>query len=153
MTKQLLFISLTTTLVLATVSMAHASGRGPCSQDRFDTRPAMGSTVVARRNAALVRCAVRRWSVPGGADKAVSVFRCESSLWSWAHSNGNLGVAQQRDTYWRGRARSYLRRAWFNDRQWHRVLTVPGGAYLGRANVLVSIRQAHRGGWGPWSCA
>lgn len=95
----------------------------------------------------LIRCAVRRWPVEGGAPKAISVFECESSLFPWASSNGNLGIGQLR--FWTDRVGRYLRGRWFNDAQWHRIHTVPHGAFVARANVIVSVRLAHSG-WGPW---
>ena len=115
-------------------------------------RPAMGAETVERKVAALIRCAVRRYSVPGGAATALRIARCESGehLWPWAYSNGNAGVFQQRIAYWPGRARAYLRASWFPV---HYADVVDHGWFRARANVLVSIRMAHAGGWGPWSCA
>ena len=135
------------------VSSAAAAERGPCSEDRFDVRPRMGHELVSRKVRGLIRCAEGRWPVSGGSPKAIAVAECESGLWPWAHGNGNLGIFQQREPYWVGRARTFLERSWWTEHQWERILRVPQGAYLARANVLVSIRMAHRGGWGPWSCA
>ena len=87
----------------------------------------------------LIRCAARRWEVPGGPRKALSVARCESGFNPAAYGGGNAGVYQQRIVYWPGRAKRWGFRGW-------RV-------YNGRANAIVSIRMAHAGGWGPWSCA
>ncbi|HZD80542.1 MAG TPA: hypothetical protein VE646_10960 [Actinomycetota bacterium] len=88
----------------------------------------------------LIRCAARHWRVPGGPDKAVSVARCESRLDPSAYNAGGFaGVFQQSTRYWRGRARTYGFPA-------HSV-------FNGRANVIVSVRMAHRYGWGPWGCA
>lgn len=139
-------------VVVSLPSLARAD-RGPCDEDRFHVRPRMGHELVGRKVRGLIRCAEDRWDVPGGAPKAIAVAECESGLWPWAHGNGNLGIFQQREPYWVGRARTYLERSWFSAHRWERILTVPQGAYLARANVLVSIRMAHRGGWGPWSCA
>lgn len=87
----------------------------------------------------LIRCAARRWTVPGGPDKAVQVARCESHLDPDAYGSGNAGVFQQRLVYWPARARAY---------------GFPGAsAYNGRANVIVSVRMAHAAGWDAWSCA
>jgi hypothetical protein len=86
----------------------------------------------------LIRCAARRWSVPGGPAKALSVARCESNFDPGAYGSGNAGVFQQAVPYWPGRARAY---------------GFPSvSVYNGRANVIVSIRMAHAGGWGAWSC-
>ena len=88
----------------------------------------------------LIRCAARRWDVAGGPHKALSVARCESRFDPRAYNPGGYaGVYQQAKRYWPPRATTYG----FRD---HSV-------YNGRANVIVSVRMAHRGGWGPWSCA
>lgn len=87
----------------------------------------------------LIRCAARHWRVPGGPDRAVAVARCESRLSPEAYNPGGYaGVYQQATRYWKGRARTYG----FPDRS----------VYNGRANVIVSIRMAHRYGWSPWGC-
>jgi len=86
----------------------------------------------------VIRCATRRWHVPGGAAKALSVARCESQFDPHAYGSGNAGVYQQALGYWPGRARHY---------------GFPGvSAYDGRANVIVSVRMAHAGGWDAWTC-
>jgi Transglycosylase-like domain len=88
----------------------------------------------------LIRCAARRWHVPGGPHKALSVARCESGYNPSAYNPaGYLGVFQQARAYWPGRADRYD----FDGRS----------AFNGRANVIVSVRMAHAGGWGPWGCA
>jgi soluble lytic murein transglycosylase-like protein len=88
----------------------------------------------------LIRCSVRRWHVPGGAHKAIVVARRESRFHPRAYNPaGYKGLYQQSVRYWRGRARRYGFPGW--------------SAFNGRANVIVSIRMVHRGGWGPWSTA
>ena len=88
----------------------------------------------------LIRCAARRWEVAGGPDKAVSVARCESRFDPRAYnSNGYAGVYQQATRYWRTRSSTYGFRDY--------------SVFNGRANIVVSVRMAHRGGWGPWACA
>jgi hypothetical protein len=87
----------------------------------------------------LIRCAARRWAVPGGPDKAIAVARCESHLDPFAYASGNAGLFQQAVLYWPSRARTFgFPDAW---------------AYNGRANAIVSIRMAHASGWGAWTCA
>jgi hypothetical protein len=87
----------------------------------------------------LIRCAARRWPVPGGPDKAIAVARCESHLNPSAYGSGNAGVFQQAVVYWPARARG---------------LGFAGASpFNGRANSIVSIRMAHGGGWEAWSCA
>jgi hypothetical protein len=87
----------------------------------------------------LIRCAARRWDVAGGPDKAVRVARCESRFDPEAYNPGGYaGVYQQATRYWPPRARTYGFRDY--------------SVYNGRANIIVSVRMAHRGGWGPWAC-
>jgi hypothetical protein len=87
----------------------------------------------------LIRCVARRWKVPGGPNKALDVARCESGFNPGSYSNGNAGVFQHRVIYWPGRAKKYGFGGW--------------SVYNGRANVIVSVRMAHVGGWEPWNCA
>jgi hypothetical protein len=87
----------------------------------------------------LIKCAARRWDVPGGPSEALSVARCESRYDPDARNGTHLGVFQQASKYWPGRAKTY---------------GFPGfSAFNGRANIIVSVRMAHRVGWGPWACA
>lgn len=89
-----------------------------------------------------IRGAVRRWPVPGGVDMALSVARCESGFEARDSSphSGYEGVYQQATAYWRSRLAAYDSPRW----QLHDSVN------NGRSNVIVSIRQAHAGGWGPW---
>ena len=88
----------------------------------------------------LIRCAARRWNVTGGPDKAIRVARCESRFDPDAYNSGGYaGVYQQATRYWPSRATTYGFRDY--------------SVYNGRANVVVSVRMAHRTGWGAWSCA
>ena len=88
----------------------------------------------------MIRCAARRWPVAGGAHKALSVARCESGLDPYAYNpSGYAGVYQQAMRYWPGRSGTYG----FHDYS----------VYNGRANIMVSVRMAHRVGWDAWSCA
>jgi hypothetical protein len=87
----------------------------------------------------LIRCAARRWNVSGGPHKAIRVARCESRLDPRAYNPGGYaGVFQQATRYWPDRATVYG----FHDYS----------VFNGRANIMVSIRMAHRSGWGPWAC-
>lgn len=91
-----------------------------------------------------IRAAVRRWSVAGGVRKAFAVARCESGFyWRASNAGSYLGVFQQSARYWSGRQNTY------DSERWH----LGERAFNARANVVVSIRMAHRGGWGPWECA
>jgi hypothetical protein len=88
----------------------------------------------------MIRCAARRWPVTGGAHKALSVARCESHFNTDAYNpSGYAGVYQQATRYWPGRSYTYGFRDY--------------SVFNGRANIMVSIRMAHRHGWDPWSCA
>jgi len=88
----------------------------------------------------LIRCSARRWAVRGGPDKAVAVARCESRFNPNAYNPGGYaGVYQQATRYWRSRATTYGFRNY--------------SVYNGRANIMVSVRMAHRTGWQAWSCA
>lgn len=97
-----------------------------------------------------IRCAVRRWPVDGGAEKALAVARCESGLNELAYNAGGCGgygcggVFQQHLRYWDGRFDA-LAPPWWR---------LPPGPLNGRSNVVVSIRMAHARGWyADWACA
>jgi len=93
-----------------------------------------------------IRCAERRWAVPGGAPKALTVARCESgSDLKDPGGDGYAGTFQQAERYWPGRWRTY------NPHSWEKRLR--NAAAQPRSNVVVSIQMAHSGGWDPWSCA
>jgi len=154
--RRLLTLALSLNLALAIQpSAALASTEGPCHEERWQriTRQEWTPQLVK----GLIRCAVRRWDVPGGAAFAIEVFTCESHLWPWANGNDNLGVAQHRDLYWNERVKAKLKERWFSPPQWERInqeATIhPRAAFVARANVLIAIKMAHSGGWGPWSCA
>ena len=154
---RILIVLLATVLVAGPAQIAKAHHRpGPCPiRWRFEpVSEHRGEIELAVRK--LIRCAVRRWPVPGGASKALEVFECESGWWPWAIGGDNLGVGQHKDDYWPSRARRLLKRAWFPGRRFPAPYGSPGDrrlAFNARANVLVSVRMAHRVGWGPWACA
>jgi hypothetical protein len=124
-----------TVALVMPLRLAHAAHRSrvPTWVCRIDWRAG------PREVKQLIWCAAKRWPVPGGPLKAIDVARCESHFDPSAYSNGNAGVYQQRVKYWPGRARTYGFPGW--------------SVFNGRANVIVSIRMAHRNGWGAWSCA
>ena len=150
------FVATLVALVMATgvpnSQAEHRIHRGPCDEDRYDVKPAMGHETVHAKVAALIGCAVRRWDVDGGLSKALDVAQCESGLWPWAVGGDNLGVFQHKARYWAGRVHALLRREWFYQLRDGKPDTIPS-AFNARANVLVAIRMVHGGGWGPWSCA
>ena len=133
-TAALMLLLLLTAAPLITSAEAGAHGRGARLVDgRICDYDWKRSTYQLKR---LIRCAARRWHVAGGPDKAVSVARCESRFDPRAYNPGGYaGVYQQSTRYWRQRSTLYG----FRDRS----------VYNGRANVVVSVRMAHRGGWGP----
>lgn len=129
---------------------------GPCTGYRWLAKDVSGPDrpiIVAERVADLIWCAVRRWPVPGGYQKALDIAYRESRLLWWAANPsraacddgwGSCGVYQHAARYWPGRVRHYLRPEWFPN-TWP---DVPW--WNARANVIVAIRMAHTGGWGPW---
>ncbi len=138
---------LTITLSLAVMlspQVSQAADRGPCYGPSYEVKHGMTTDEQHDNVRALIRCATSRWDVPGGYEQALQVATCESSLYSWAESNGNYGLYQIRD--WSSHAHTYLERDWFPFHwlpRWQ----------LARANVLVTVRWAHQLGWGAWSCA
>ena len=88
----------------------------------------------------IITCAVTHYPVTGGAHKALYIARRESRFNPYAvNPNGRFkGIYQQGTTWWQSRYNtygfSYLR---------DRILNA-------RTNIIVSIRMAHRHGWGPW---
>ena len=93
----------------------------------------------------LIRCAVDHF--PTSLGTAMYVANRESGYEPLADNGGCCkGVYQQHVTYWQGRVDSY-------NQAMPRRLEVPSSVYDGAANVLVSIRMAHRAGWGPWTTA
>lgn len=151
LTSAALYLNATPPAAASTVALERGVNRGPCDDDRYRVRPAMGHDTVETKVRHLIGCAVDRWSVDGALAKALSVAQCESRFWPWARGGSNSGVFQQRDAYWPTRARSLLEREWFHQLRDGDPATVPG-ALNARANVLVSIRMAHTGGWGAWAC-
>jgi hypothetical protein len=85
----------------------------------------------------LIRCAAEHWNVPGGADLALHIADRESHYYPNAYNpSGCAGIYQHMLRYWPGRATSFGFRGW--------------SAYNARANIIVTMRMAHDGGWGPW---
>lgn len=155
--RRILTVLLVSALVAgpANVTKAHHQP-GPCPIHwRFKPRAEHREEIEAAVRK-LIRCAALRWPVPGGAAKALKVFECESGYWPWAIGADNLGVGQHKDDYWPSRARRLLKRAWFPGWRPPAPYGSTGDrrlAFNARANVLVSVRMAHRVGWGPWACA
>lgn len=121
-----------------TAAPANASQRGrTCSYQGLDRGRWTDHEVRAT-----IRCAVRHWHV--NEHIAMCVARAESGFFYKAHSPTNdLGVYQHHAPYWPGRQNKFDR---------HRPLlrNIKESPYNARSNVLVAIRMAHAGGWGPW---
>ena len=116
---------------------AHATDTpGPCAIPFAD-----GETVRAHVKD-LIRCAVDRWPVRGGATTAICIAKRESGLIPTAVSPSgvNLGLFQQHRDYWDANYDTYTRPRW----------ELKHSALNGRTNTIVSIRMAADGGWRPW---
>jgi hypothetical protein len=136
-TARAIVIAAVSGLVLtAAPSAAAHHAPGPCDAHR------RAGESVRQHSRDQIRCAVRRWSVPGGTATAVCIARRESGLLPWAESSDgrNKGLFQQHVDYWDGNYETYTRPAWELRRA---ILS-------GRTNAIVSIRMAHAIGWGPW---
>jgi hypothetical protein len=129
---------------------AVASGKGPCTADRYEVHHSDTTAKQTKATKALIRCAVRRWPVEGGAAKAIAVADCESSFYVWASANSNEGIYQI-NNWPNARATWLAHRHWYFPR-WVNTSWKPP-AFNERANVIVAIRWAHSLGWSAWSCA
>lgn len=91
----------------------------------------------------MLACAVRRWPVPGGIDKAISVVDCESSFNPFTVLGPHRGLFQHNEKYWHER--------WKN---WGSGLnfSVPDDPFDAWASIIVSVRIINRYGWSAWSC-
>ena len=116
-----------------------SSVTGPC----YIT--ARAGETVKHRMKRIIRCAVDRWSVPGGSTKAICVANRESHLNPHASSATGkyLGLFQHAATAWPGRYAKWTRPEWQLRRS----------ALNGRTNAIVTIRMVHSDGWGPWKGA
>jgi hypothetical protein len=112
---------------------AHASG---ICQFPWRTKHGYNTWQVKRT----IKCAVAHFPVSGGQRKALHIAWRESRFDPHAATpNGRFkGIYQQGVAWWPSRYRAY------------------GFPYLldnilnARTNIIVSIRMAHRHGWGPW---
>lgn len=110
---------------------------GPCHLHQQE-----GETVRAHMKR-IVRCAVERWEVPGGAEKAICIADAESDLNPEAVGAGGayLGLYQHSAEAWPDRYATWTRRAWDLD----------DDALSGRTNAIVTVRMVNENGWGGWS--
>jgi hypothetical protein len=135
---QLVALAISLPLVLGLAPAAHAHHRpGPC-----DVHGSAGETV-AHHSKELIRCAVAKWAVPGGARRAICIAKRESGLIPTAASPGGdfLGLYQHMATAWADRYTTWTWPGW----------RLKKNALNGRTNTIVTIRMVNGGGWGPWS--
>ena len=88
--------------------IATAPRSGPCPLVR-----SAGETV-QHFSKRVISCATARWTVPGGAARAICIARHESGLVPKASSPGGsyLGLFQHSATYWPGRYASWTWTGW-----------------------------------------
>lgn len=112
-----------------------------CRYESWNNRPGYTDNEVRL----LIRCAVDHF--PTSLSTALYVANRESGLECHAAnpSSSARGIYQTLDSTWRSWWGTHG--GWFNHRRWRLHSHVLGC----RPNVMVSIRQAHQGGWGPWS--
>ena len=141
----ILATSLCLTLLFGGVANAGTRQQsGPCINSQ-PIKPSLGGPVVERRVRHLIACSTKRWPVSGGTPMALCIAHRESGpyMWPWADSGSSKGTFQQNSAYWPDRARTFWERRWL-PAAW------PPNYFNPRQNVIVSIRMAHSGGWGPW---
>ena len=130
-------MGLTLALVTVIAPTSHADHRpGPC-----DIHLQPGETVV-HHSKELIRCAVAKWNVRGGAARAICIAKRESGLIPTAESSGGdyLGLFQHMASAWPDRYDAWTWPGW----------NLKDDALNGRTNTVVTIRMVHDGGWGPW---
>lgn len=130
-------LALTAVLMLGLAPSANAHHRpGPCDIHRLP-----GETTV-HHSKELIRCAVAKWPVRGGAARAICIADRESGLIPTAASAGGdfLGLFQHMASAWPDRYATWTWPGW----------GLKQDALNGRTNTIVTIRMAHDGGWGPW---
>jgi hypothetical protein len=124
--------------------VARTSTLGPCPLTRS------GGESVQSYAKQVIGCTAARWTVPGGAARAICIARRESGLDPAAKSSGGgyLGLFQHSASYWPTRFREWTSPAW----------QLSPSALNARSNTIVTIRAVHavnswRGaGWGVNGC-
>ena len=92
-----------------------------------------------------IRCAVVRWSVPGGLPLALCIARRESGFQQFAANpySSASGVYQFVDGTWAGQIAGRA--------QFVRDQNLGRSVWNARSNVLIAIRYAHMSwSWAPW---
>lgn len=138
---------------------ANATGKGPCSEDRYEVTKGMDRDVRVHKMRGLIRCVFTHLGIEGQIGTAFDVIDRESSYWPWAKNPaetsacrpwsstpyGSCGLAQHLARLWPGRVRLYLHE-WMFPRTWPHVPVLQA-----RANIIVMGHMVRAGGWGPWS--
>ena len=135
-TRMLVPLLLLALLVPAVPALAHHRP-GPCDIHQRD-----GESVASQMKR-IIRCAVERWDVDGGASKAICIADAESHLDPGATSadGAYLGLYQHSAEAWPDRYDAWTQRSWELDED----------ALSGRTNAIVTIRMVSANGWGAWS--
>jgi hypothetical protein len=93
-----------------------------------------------------VRCAAVKFDPAGGAEKAISVWRCESNFGvEPAHSDAYHGPFQFLYSTYASEQDSMP-----NVVEWY---DLSPAVHDVRSNILTAVAWAARHSWGPWSCA
>lgn len=120
----------------AAIFRASAATTGPCPLQR------RSDETVQNFMKRMITCATDKWSVPGGAAKAICVAKVESGLNPGAvsYSGKYVGLYQHLATSWSGRYDTWTKPEW----------GLNTSAFNGRTNAIVSVRMAHVYGWSAW---
>lgn len=156
--KRLLIAALIAATALTTTTMpAGATGRGPCSEDRYEVTVQMSREMRVSRMQALIRCVFNVMDIGAQVPTAFAIAERESSYWPWARNPnsdsachpwgtnpyGSCGLFQHLARYWPARAHSYLP-------DWAFKNPHPG-IRQARANVWVTARMVKASGWCHWT--
>lgn len=137
MLRRFLMVVLGTAVLVSGGVMLHAApakADGICAFHWWDRDTGFRPYAVKR----IIKCAVAHYPVKGGAPKALYIAWRESRYNPYATNGRFKGVYQQGTTWWPDRYQTYG--FWYLR---NRILNA-------RTNIIVSIRMAHRHGWGPW---
>lgn len=134
---RMLIPALALALMLPTPSALAHHREGPCDIHRREDES------VRSHMKRIIACAVERWDVNGGLDKALCIAIAESDLNPEAVSadGSYLGLYQHGADAWPDRYSTWTRAAWELDES----------ALSGRTNAIVTIRMVSENGWGGWA--